>query len=491
MKKILYIISLLMLSLLPALVSAQADPYAGEIRVNFNGYTLKGETVTFHTSADLSRLDLPKNEKLTFTPILRSTDGTREHRFAPVVVIGRERDKLVQRGIRFGDFRFGQQPDQYIVLTRDNPQQHVEMNLDAPFEKWMRQSYLIVTEQTTGCAGANLTYANGLDMKTYVGDPYRFAEPYTPVFEVSFLTPEIEAVKIRQDTYSARLQFQVNRTNLLPEIGNNAQVLAETRDVINKVKNDPLLQIREIVVKGYASPEGNTEANYRLSQGRAQALVDYLHRQNFQVSDRMITAQGMGEDWAGLRQALETYYSSEKDRVIEAIDNISDITRRKNTIRNMPVYRPILHDLYPPLRRNEYTISYEVRGFNVQEAKEMLRTRPQLLSLNEMFMVAELYDRDTPEFKEVFDIAARMYPDSPVAQFNVGAMEVENGSYGTAISRLEKIDIAEAWNNQGIAYWYKGEYEKALAFFRRAADAGLEAARTNIQEYEHWFEEKE
>ena len=479
---------------LPLLAQAQRNPYSGEVRVGFDGYTLSGKNVTFHAAIDLSGLDLPKNEMLTFTPMLRSADGTHEYRFDPVVVTGRERDKLIRRAGRFEGYAFDPQPQQYIVLTRVNPRQQVGLNLTAPYEKWMRGAYLLVTEQASGCAGGNLLYADGLDAKAYSGDPYRFPEPYTPVFEVVYLTPEVEAVKIRQDTYSARLQFKVNQTTLLPEFGSNAQVLAETREVIQRVKNDPLLEVREITVQGYASPEGHAEANYQLSQGRAQAFVDYLHRQDVPVSRQMISAQGMGEDWNGLRDAVAGSDLHDREKVLGAIDAIGDIARRKNTLKGLSggeTYRVLLEDFYPPLRRNEYTISYEVRGFNAQEAKELLRTRPQLLSLNEMFMVAEGYSRDSQEFKEVFDIAARLYPDSPVARFNVAAMEIENGSYDTAISRLDAVNSPEAWNNLGIAYWQQGRYEQAESAFRKAADAGFSPACANLEQFQRWAEERE
>lgn len=136
-------------------------------------------------------------------------------------------------------------------------------------------------------------------------------------------------------------------------------------------------------------------------------------------------------------------------------------------------------------------IEYEVRGFNTQEAKALVWSRPQLLSLNEFFMVAGLYEPSSREYRDIFDIAARMYPESQVAQFNTGAMEVENGVYDEAVERLSAIESPESWNNLGIAYWHKGEYDKALDFFRRAADAGLDAAQENLRQYNRWLEDKD
>lgn len=127
----------------------------------------------------------------------------------------------------------------------------------------------------------------------------------------------------------------------------------------------------------------------------------------------------------------------------------------------------LLRDYYPPLRRNEYTISYVARAFNVDEAKQLIKTKPQYLSLNEMFLVANTYPKDSGEFKEVFDIAARIYPDDPVVRLNTAALELENGAIDAAIVRLQKSDMPEAWNNLGIAYILKQDYKKGGEYLEK------------------------
>lgn len=51
-----------------------------------------------------------------------------------------------------------------------------------------------------------------------------------------------------------------------------------------------------------------------------------------------------------------------------------------------------------------------LRAFNVDEAKQLYKTKPQYLSLNEMFLVANTYPKDSDEFKEVFDILPAFIP---------------------------------------------------------------------------------
>ena len=88
-------------------------------------------------------------------------------------------------------------------------------------------------------------------------------------------------------------------------------------------------------------------------------------------------------------------------------------------------------------------------------------------------MVAGSYPSDSREFREVFDIAARLYPDSEVAIVNSAAADIENKNYTAAIDRLKKIeDRPVAWNNLAVAYSLMGNKEKADVYFKKWADSG-------------------
>ena len=107
-----------------------------------------------------------------------------------------------------------------------------------------------------------------------------------------------------------------------------------------------------------------------------------------------------------------------------------------------------------------------------------------------MFLVANTYPKNSQEFKEVFEIASRMYPDNPVAQLNTGAMELETGAVDNAIRRLEGINLPEAWNNLGVSYAQKGDYQKAQEYLNRAVQAGNGTAKNNAEQLKKYLESK-
>ncbi len=107
-----------------------------------------------------------------------------------------------------------------------------------------------------------------------------------------------------------------------------------------------------------------------------------------------------------------------------------------------------------------------------------------------MFLVANSYDKGSDQFKEVFDIAVRLYPTDPIAQLNTAALEIETGAYDPAISRLQGINLPEAWNNLGVAYAMKKDYTTAMQYFDQAAQAGMQDAAANRDELAAWLAEQ-
>ncbi|MFA6702717.1 MAG: hypothetical protein WCS06_08665, partial [Dysgonamonadaceae bacterium] len=129
------------------------------------------------------------------------------------------------------------------------------------------------------------------------------------------------------------------------------------------------------------------------------------------------------------------------------------------------------------------------RPFNVDEAAEIIKTRPKLLSLNEMFLVANTFPENSKEYNEVFEIAARTFPESATANINVAVKELRANNIDAALQRLEKLkDTPEAWNLLGVAYALKGMNEQASEYFQKASGQGNVEAAHNAQQLKQFIE---
>ena len=140
----------------------------------------------------------------------------------------------------------------------------------------------------------------------------------------------------------------------------------------------------------------------------------------------------------------------------------------------------VLQVAYPSLRRTDYKVTYDVRNFSLEEARRIIRERPQKLSLNEMFLVANSYEEGSDDFNNVFDVAVRMFPESEIANVNAACVALENGNMKDAARFLANAgDLPEAKNARGVFAAMNGDIEAASELFAQASS--LEAARNNYK----------
>lgn len=438
--------------------------------------TKEGDRVVINMNLNLRNLDLGSQEMIVVTPVVRSKDNVHVHTFQPVVITGSTRDKALQRAINLNNYKFDQEP-RLVMRHQKEANPVLPLNLTLLYQEWLRDAALYLDETVIGCACDSLLQAS------YPGLIPLLPPVFVPDYQLSYITPPVEEVKQRSETYSAHLNFVVNKYDILRNFKDNARVLDEVDKIINEIRNDKDLTITDFTITGYASPEGNFQSNMKLSENRARSFVSYLV-DRYNIPSNTIVTNWKGEDWDGLRKIVEGLNISDKNEVLTVLDE-SDVMTRKNKLKQLSggqTYRMLLRDYYPQLRRNDYTISYVARNFSVDEAKELIKTKPQHLSQNEMFLVANTYPKDSESFKDIFDIAVRIYPDNPVAQTNAAALEIERGAYDNAIKRLENMQTPEAWNNLGVAYVMKKDYERAREYFDWAASAGSEAASINREQ---------
>ncbi len=195
------------------------------------------------------------------------------------------------------------------------------------------------------------------------------------------------------------------------------------------------------------------------------------------------------ENWDGLEKALETIELEYKDEVLDIIRNIPIEKGRETKLMQLhggTPYRYLLKYIFPSLRVAICKVNYEVRDFSVEEAKEIIKTRPQNLSLNEMFLVANTYPTGSQEFIDVFETAVRMYPQSEIANINAATAALSRNELVSAERYLGMVNsnknLPEYNNAMGILMLMKGDYESSKKYLKFAEQSGLDAARGNLEE---------
>lgn len=485
MKRI-YSILLLILVCSAMTVHAENEPsYLTSIEIREGGVLRKDRTVQLTMAVNLSKAKIRAQHTVALTPVLVAADGSREMTFPPIVIDGKIRNKVYLRAQRLQSMELPPYHDeaaQVIIRRRNGKPQDYDYTASVPYEHWMLNGRIEIREEIHGCANCG-------EAKTEQTVWATVLPAYVPDYRIDRIAPEHESVKVRAETRTARLQFRQDSYHIRPDYKHNRSELDTVFSSIELIKKNSDVSITGIYITGYASPEGAVTHNLLLSEKRAQALADYICRHN-KIDMDMLHVDWKGEDWEGFRLALDKFPKLlKRDEVLRIIDECTgdrDICeQRLQELVPTDIYHRLLNEVYPLLRRNEYKIEYNVRHFNIEEAKQHINTYPDLLSVDEIYKVAESYDKGTDEYREAILTAARTYPDNIPAVVNAARMEMEGGNIPSAIRLLESSrvsDTPEVLNALGVAYAKSGQYDKALELLERAKASGSAEAETNLQQ---------
>ena len=424
------------------------------------------------------------NDMVIYTPTIVSAHNSNTRLVLPSVVLtGNKRNQVLKRQQRlYGELTIVN--PQVIVKKKSGTQQSVEYSTTVAYSNWMQGASLVVEAAVSGCADC-YEQANDLLVANNI-----MPQIDLPTFALIYIEPEVEEVKSRSDRHSATFNFPLNSHKLQRDFKDNRPKFEEVDRIIREVMSNDDIQITQFNIAGYASPEGSALHNKMLAEERAKIFAHYLVTQ-FNLSENKFRVESFGEDWDELQKAVEASNIADKAEILRIINTVENKDARDTPLRNLSngnTYRTLLDQFYPPLRRTEYIIAYTVRSFDVEEAKEIINTSPKLLSLNEMYLVAQSYGAGTPQFKEVFNIAARTYPDSEIAILNSAATDIENNEIDRAINQMQKLgNNPRAWNNLGVAYALKGDTEKALEMFSKAAAANDADAVQNLEKLREYM----
>lgn len=426
------------------------------------------DSVYISMKLDLKDMRIESNRSIVLIPTLSGREN--KITLPPIEVMGRRRHIYYERN---GGL-YAQAPYRIVKKGRKDNGEVMAYHVAVPYAGWMDTAEVRMAEDLCGCGEVQ----NGSVRPVTKADI-----AFRPA--LCYVSPPAETVKARAISGSAYLDFPVNKTYINTGYRRNPQELARIRATIDTIRNDKDVSVTGIRIKGYASPEGTYRHNTYLAQERTKSLKEYVRRL-YHFPDSIFSLDYEPEDWTGLRKRVGQSALEDKDKIMGIIDDpsLTDADKREMRIRREcpESYAFMLKNFYPALRHSDYRVNYVIRGFSMEEAREIIHTRPQNLSLQEMFAVAQSYAPGSDEFKRVFDVAVRLYPENETANLNAANALLEKGLADEARLYLEKAGKSpQADNARGVALLLKGRYNEAAPLLERAAQAGLKEAEANLK----------
>ena len=384
-------------------------------------------TVTRDIARNILRIDLDvapyayvrAQQLLRITPVYVSADRSKEIRFNKIYVAGNSRYKILKRQHDlYNSDALGKEvysrPEGsvYAQGTKDLP----HMVYERPFEFWMEQGHVELEIEVFSCGncpkGTRLAQGGPQSIPVFGSKDYKY----------DYIVPAATAFKEYAESFDAKIQFVVDKHDLLRDYKGNAQELARLGDFVRRATKIEGAELQAINIRGYASPEGGFEHNKALSERRTKTLDDYVKRTYPNLVNRVeVVAEGMGEDWDGLRKLVDASDMPERQTILDIIDKYNTDTEREADIKALDggkVYRNLLENDYPKLRRTTFTMSYRVRPFEVSELAHIYSTNPKLLSLKELYTLAQQVIARGESPVAIYRAGYEQNASDPVARLN-------------------------------------------------------------------------
>ena len=461
-----------------------AQTSQGIIKVEQKTYALEVDSVYIDMDISYDQAKLKNNASILLIPEIKS--GSRSLELPVVIVCGNNAYKSFKRMSAFGYTPYG--ADIALNASGKTPGSY-SYKTAVKYEPWMDDAEFTLKEEQCKCNRVSIPLAlDILAKKLENRNQMDVPALYEPKLTYNYITPEVEEIKRRSEYVTAYLNFYTGKWDIVTNFRNNASELDKIYKLVESLRNDPDATVTGIIVEGYASPEGTTASNQTLSERRAEAVKDHV-KLLYRYNESFFTVRGLGEDWITLDSLVSNSTMDYKYELLSIIRNSEPYDVRDRQLVNLAggaPYRRILNDLYPLLRRVEYKMDYTVLPFTVEKGKEVIKTRPSSLSLNEMFLISQTYASGSKEFNELFEIAAKVFPQSDEANLNATVNAFTRNDVQAASGYMSKVtkESPVYYNNMGVLLYLQGKLTESADYFAKAKAAGSTEAVENSVEIE-------
>lgn len=436
---------------------------------------------SLHLSADivLDSLKLKGNEQIFITPVVEGGNG--ESVILPTVLVtGRGMHYAYERGTMRGLKRYSKEYDIMKEVRRDNGhRQTVDYSATTAMRPWMMKSSVSVSFRYDNCGCGVLAGTSSDNAADTILNPANN-------MYVAYITPRVTELPVSIHEGRARVQFEVDRTELHDNVYqcrngqriDNRQQLKVIYDSIEYALTDPNVEIAKIEIIGYASPESPYEHNKELATGRSRALAEYIGKyvgNKYNISQDITDFDAVAENWGEFRdQVVNAKDITDAQRValLELIDRPAfspgDYDAKERELKSDPKFRDlyrnkILPQWFPHLRATKFRISTRLKPMDDQQLSEIITGSPEKMSLNQMMRVARLYPEGSDNFDKVIETALKYYPNSEEANLNAVASALRRQDLEKASALLKKAgDSPEAVNARAVLLAKEGNLEEAL-----------------------------
>ena len=293
--------------------------------------------------------------------------------------------------------------------------------------------------------------------------------------------------RITKKKQEASIKFLIQQATLRKsELKNNS--VQEFVKMLKQINDDQEgLNIENVEVSAYASPDGGFNINDKLASQRQKVSEQYVNKELKKIKmDAPIDAKYTAEDWEGFQELVKASDIQDKDIILRVLSMYKDPEEREQQIRNISsAFRELADGILPQLRRSRLIINYETIGRSDEQIADQIKADPSKLSIEELLYGAALKG-NSDEAEAIYKTATTVYPNDARAYNNIAAIEYAKGNYEAAKEYIQKAknvtaNLPEVNANLGMLALKDGDVETAEQYIASATGAnGLAEVMGNL-----------
>lgn len=283
--------------------------------------------------------------------------------------------------------------------------------------------------------------------------------------------------RVNAKKQEANIKFLINQANIRKsELKNNS--VKEFIEMLKKINADREgLNIQNVEIQAYASPEGGVKFNDKLAGQRKNQSEKYVKSTLKKTKvDAALDAHYTAQDWEGFQKLVAASNLQDKDVILRVLSMYEDPQEREQQIRNMSAgFQELANGILPELRRSRLIINYETIGRSDEQIKEQYKNDASKLSADELLYSATL-DETPAKQEEIYKKTVEAYPNDYRAYNNLAALALAKGDKESAQQYAAKAaqlgsDTPEAQANLGLISLINGNVQDAERAISKGANS--------------------
>ena len=283
--------------------------------------------------------------------------------------------------------------------------------------------------------------------------------------------------RVNEQKFDATIKFLIQQAELRKsELKSNS--VQEFTSLLKRIAQDQEgLNINNVEISAYASPDGGVSLNEKLANKRQKNTESYVKKQMKAAKiDANLSSQYTAQDWEGFQELVKASNIQDKDVILRVLSMYQDPQEREQQIKIMSQgFRELADGILPELRRARMTINYETIGRDDDQIFAQYKEDASKLSVEELLYAASIADTDAQR-EDILKTTTNLYREDSRAYNNLAVLAMQKGNNAEAqkyLSMARTLDAknAEANANMGLLALQQGDAKTAEDYISRAAGA--------------------